>query len=74
VPRADVQAIAAVNAERLIDRTDATRLREGREAAEAARLADRGVGVERREDAVAGLDPTSQRELRTGARSERRDR
>jgi hypothetical protein len=53
-----------INAERLIERADAIRFREGREAADATRLADRAVGAERREEAVAGLDPTSQRELR----------
>ncbi len=62
--RAEVAAIAGVNAERLIEQADAIRLREGREAADAARFADRAVGAERREEAVAGLDPTSQRELR----------
>jgi type IV secretory pathway VirD2 relaxase len=62
--RAEVEAIAGVNAERLIEQADAIRLREGREAADAARIADRAVGAERREEAVAGLDPTSQRELR----------
>ena len=62
--RAEVAAIAGVDAERLIEQAEALRLREGREATEAARLADRAVNAERREDAVAGLDPTSQRELR----------
>ena len=62
--RAEVEAIAGVNAERLIEQADAIRLREAREAADAARVADRAVGAERREEAVAGLDPTSQRELR----------
>lgn len=63
--RAEVQAATGVSPDRLIERADAIRLREAREAREATRLADRALEAERREEAAAGLDPTSQRELRT---------
>ncbi len=63
--RAEVAAIAGPNADRLIERANATRLSEGREAAAAARFADRAIGAERREEAAVRFDPTSQREIRT---------
>lgn len=62
--RAEVEAIAGVNAERLMERADAIRQIENREAVAARRLADKVVEAERREEASASLDPTSQRELR----------
>ena len=62
--RGEVEAVAGVSAERLIERAEAIRLREQREATQAVRLADRTIGAERREEAIPGMDPTSQRELR----------
>lgn len=62
--RAEVEAIAGANADRLIERASGVQQREEREAATAARLADRAIAAERREEATAGIDPTSQRELR----------
>ena len=62
--RAEVEAIAGANADRLIERASGIQQREEREAAAAARLADRAIAAERREEATAGIDPTSQRELR----------
>jgi type IV secretory pathway VirD2 relaxase len=63
--RAEVEAIAGPKADRLIERANATRSNESQEAAAAARFADRAIEAERREEAVAGLDATSQKELRT---------
>ncbi len=54
-----------LTADRLIDRANAIQSTKTSEAATAARLADRAIGAERREEAVAGLDATSQKELRT---------
>jgi type IV secretory pathway VirD2 relaxase len=62
--RAEVEAIAGVNADRLIERAGGIQQREEREAAAAARLADRAVAAERREEAATGIGPASQRELR----------
>lgn len=62
--RAEVEAIAGVNADRLIERANRVQQHEEREAAAAARLADRAIAAERRDAATAGIDPTSQRELR----------
>jgi hypothetical protein len=62
--RSEVEAIAGPNAARLIERANAVRSNETQEAAAAARLANRAIDVERREEAVAGLDATSQKELR----------
>ena len=63
--RAEMEAIAGPNADRLIDRANAIQSTKTSEAATAARLADRAIGAEGREEAVAGLDATSQKELRT---------
>lgn len=62
--RAEVEKIAGVNADRLIERAEAVRAKEEREATSARLLADRAVEAERREEAQAGVDPDSQRELR----------
>lgn len=62
--RAEVEAIAGANSDRLVERARGMQVREEREAALAARLADRAVEAERREEATAGLDATTQRELR----------
>lgn len=61
--RAEVEAIAGVNADRLIERANAVRQREEGEAVEAARLADRAVAAERRQETTAGISAASQREL-----------
>ena len=61
--RADIQRLAGVSADRLIERADAVRVKEEREAADAQRLADRAIEVERRQEGRGGLDPQSQREL-----------
>ena len=61
--RSEVEAIAGVNAERLIARAQDVQLKEQREAASAERLADRAVEAERRQEARGGVDPQSQREL-----------
>jgi len=63
--RAEVEAIAGVNADRLIERANALHRREEQEAREAARLADRAVEAERRQEGRASLSATSQQELRT---------
>jgi len=61
--RAEVEAIAGPNTDRLIERANAIRSSETQEAAAAARLAERAIDAERRGEAVAGLDATSQKEL-----------
>lgn len=63
--RAEVEAIAGVKANRLIERANAVRQREEGEAVDAARLADRAVAAERREEVNAGISAASQRELGT---------
>lgn len=62
--RAEVEAAAAPNGDRLVERAREMQAREGREAVVAARLADRALEAERREQATAGLDVTTQRERR----------
>ncbi len=62
--RAEVEKIAGANADALIERAEAVRIKEEREAANARLLADRAVEGERREEAQSGVDPNSQRELR----------
>ena len=62
--RAEVENIAGINADRLIERAEAVRVKEEREADGARLLADRAGTAERREKAQAGVDPDSQRELR----------
>jgi type IV secretion system T-DNA border endonuclease VirD2 len=52
--RPEVEAVVGANADRVIERA---------EAATATRLVDRALSVERRKEAAAGRDPTSQREL-----------
>ncbi len=62
--RAEVEAIAGANAERLIAHAQEVRAKEEREAASAERLVDRAIEAERRQEGRGGLDPESQRELR----------
>lgn len=52
------------NADRLIERAQEVRVNQEQEAASAERLVDRAVNAERRQEAGAAIDPTSQRELR----------
>jgi len=58
--RAEVEAIAGANADRLIERANAVNLREEREAHDAARLTDRAVEAAPRQVASAGISGTSQ--------------
>jgi type IV secretion system T-DNA border endonuclease VirD2 len=53
--RAEVEAIAGANADRLIGRAGGIQQREERAAAAAARLADRAIAAERREEAAEGI-------------------
>ncbi|MFC3207596.1 relaxase/mobilization nuclease domain-containing protein [Aquamicrobium soli] len=62
--RTEVEAIVGENADRLVARAQEVSAQERREAATAERLADRALNAERRQEANAALDPTSQRELR----------
>lgn len=62
--RAEVEAVAGVNADQLIERAQEVRIKEEREAASAQRLANRAIDAERRQEARGGIDPTSQEELR----------
>ena len=62
--RAEIEAIAGPNADRLIVHAQQIQGREIREAATAERLADRTVEAERRQEARAGADPDAVRELR----------
>ena len=62
--RAEVEKIAGANADALIERAEAVRMKEEREAVSARLLADRSVEAERREEAQAGVDLSAQRELR----------
>ncbi|WP_131120180.1 relaxase/mobilization nuclease domain-containing protein [Lichenihabitans psoromatis] len=62
--RAEIEAIAGPNADRLIAHAQQILGRETREAATAERLADRTVEAERRQEARAGADPDAVRELR----------
>ncbi|MFD2029514.1 hypothetical protein ACFSKM_02605 [Ancylobacter dichloromethanicus] len=60
---AEVEAITGANSARLVERAREMQVREVREAVGAARLADRAVEAERQEEATAGLNATTQREL-----------
>ncbi len=62
--RSEVEAIVGANADRLVARAQDVSAQERREAAAAERLADRALNAERRPEANAAMDPTSQRELR----------
>lgn len=62
--RNEVEAIVGANADRLVARAQDVSAQERREAAAAERLADRALNAERRQEANAAMDPTSQRELR----------
>lgn len=62
--RSEVEAIVGANADRLVARAQEVSAQERREAAAAERLADRALNAERRQEANAAMDPTSQRELR----------
>ncbi|AOO84985.1 relaxase/mobilization nuclease domain-containing protein [Bosea vaviloviae] len=61
--RGDIERMAGVSADRLIERVEAVRLKENHEAADAQRLSDRAIEVERRQEGRGGMDPQSQREL-----------
>jgi type IV secretion system T-DNA border endonuclease VirD2 len=61
--RADIERLAGVSADRLIERAEAVRLNEEREAADAQQLFDRAIEVERRQEGRGGLDPQSHRDL-----------
>lgn len=63
--RAEVEAIAGANADRLIERANAAKQREEREVVEAARLADRAVEAAPRQEASAGISAASQQGLGT---------
>ncbi|QND69571.1 relaxase/mobilization nuclease domain-containing protein (plasmid) [Mesorhizobium loti] len=63
VSRSEVEAIAGVNADRLIARAQQVSLKEQREAVSAERIVDRAVEMERRQEARGGIDPASHREL-----------
>jgi len=63
--RTEVEAIAGPKADRLIERANAMRSDETQAAEAAARVAKSAIEAERREEAVAGLDATSQKDLRT---------
>lgn len=62
--RTEVEAVVGMNADRLIERAQETRIKEEREATNAERLASRAIDAERRQEANGGIDPASQRELR----------
>jgi type IV secretory pathway VirD2 relaxase len=62
--RTEVEAIVGENADRLVARAQEVSAQERSEATAAERLADRALNAERRQEANAALDPTSQRELR----------
>lgn len=62
--RAEIEAIAGPNADRLIARAQQIREEEAREAAASERLADRTIEAERRQEGRAGDDPDAVRELR----------
>ncbi len=61
--RADIERLAGASADRLIERAEAVRLKEEREAADAQRLSDRAIEVERRQEGRTGLNPQSERDL-----------
>ena len=63
--RADVEKIAGVNADRLITRAQGVRGEETREAFAAQRMVERNVEADYRHESRGGLDPASQRELKT---------
>jgi type IV secretion system T-DNA border endonuclease VirD2 len=62
--RTEVEAVVGVNADRLIERAQEIRIKEGREAMSAEHLASRAIDAERRQEARGGIDPASQEELR----------
>lgn len=61
--RSDIERLAGVSADRLIERAEAVKLKEEREAADLQRLSDRAIEIERRQEGRGGLDPQSQRDL-----------
>jgi type IV secretory pathway VirD2 relaxase len=62
--RVEVEAVAGVNANRLIEHAQETRSKEEREATSAEHLASRAIEAEREQEAREGIDPASQEELR----------
>ncbi|MBX9910625.1 MAG: relaxase/mobilization nuclease domain-containing protein [Beijerinckiaceae bacterium] len=61
--RADIQRLAGVSADLLIERAEAVRLKDEREAVDAQRLSDRAIEVQRRQESRGGLDPQSRRDV-----------
>jgi hypothetical protein len=62
--QSEVEAIVGANADRLVTRAQEVSTQERGEVASAERLADRALNMERRQEANAAMDPTSQKELR----------
>lgn len=60
--RAEVEKIAGANADRLIERAEAVRSKEEREAARARQLGERAIEADRRQEGRGGADSESQRE------------
>lgn len=63
VSPAQIEAIAGVRAQRLIDRAQDVARTEAQEASAAERIAETTAAAERRDEAQAGLDATSSRDL-----------
>ncbi|PZN94124.1 MAG: hypothetical protein DCF30_20850, partial [Hyphomicrobiales bacterium] len=61
--RSDIERLAGVSADRLIERAEAVRLNEEREATDAQRRSDFAIEAGRRQEGRGGLDPQSQRDL-----------
>jgi type IV secretory pathway VirD2 relaxase len=61
--RSEVEGIVGANADRLVARAQDVSTQERRGAAAAERLAERALNAERGQEANAGMDATSQREL-----------
>ena len=55
--RAEVDKLAGPNADGLIERARAMRVKEAGEAASARRLADQAIETERRQEGTGGIDP-----------------
>lgn len=64
--RREVEAIAGANADRLIERASGIQQREEREAAAAAKLADRAISAERGKEAAAGITGDRRRHAEIG--------
>ncbi|MEO6381664.1 MAG: relaxase/mobilization nuclease domain-containing protein, partial [Nitrobacter sp.] len=62
--RTEVEALAGVHADRLIERAQEIRIKEEREATSAERLSNRAIDAERRQEERGGIGRASQKELR----------